>query len=194
MERPEEWRKVTIEGCETELAVSSLGRVKVLSYMRHLGKYKIWKRIYPDRVLKTSDNGHGYKYFCVMKDGKRVHIYVHRLVAETFLEKGPDDTEVNHLDYDKGNNRVDNLEWCTRSENMKHASPRCSVPRTRRVRPSACGKYIRKRGAKYEVELHYKGKAYYIGRFSHLHEAEEARDNKFRELGAFEYVKVDNIE
>ena len=188
MERTEEWKKVTIEGCETELAVSSFGRVKVLSYMKYLGRYGTWKRVYPGRVLKPSDNGNGYKYITVKKNGKQTHIYVHRLVAEAFLEKGPDDTEVNHIDYDKGNNRVDNLEWCTRVGNMRHAAPKCSIPREQRVRPSACGKYIRKCGEKYEVELHYKGKAYYLGRFRQLREAVEARDEKYRELGAFEYV------
>lgn len=46
---------------------------------------------------------------------------IHRLVAEAFLKKGPEHTEVNHIDGNRWNNHVSNLEWCTHSENVQHS-------------------------------------------------------------------------
>ena len=69
------------------------------------------------RMLKTADNGHGYKK--VAFRGKQ--FYVHRLVAHVHLPNPLNYTEVNHIDGDKSNNDKSNLEWCTRSENRQHA-------------------------------------------------------------------------
>lgn len=53
----------------------------------------------------------------------RKHYAVHKLVANAFLGKPPiDDAEINHLDGNRYNNSITNLEWCTHSENMKHAN------------------------------------------------------------------------
>lgn len=46
---------------------------------------------------------------------------VHRVIAETFLEKEKEKNFINHKDGNKTNNNIDNLEWCTRSENIRHA-------------------------------------------------------------------------
>ena len=55
------------------------------------------------------------------KNGKQKQCRVHRLIATTFLEIDPDRPQVNHIDGDKTNNSIENLEWCTQSENMLHA-------------------------------------------------------------------------
>lgn len=73
------------------------------------------------RTLKNQPDQLGYLRVVLSKDSKAYTKKVHRLVAESFLEPEEDKNEVNHIDGDKTNNRVSNLEWSTRSDNMKHA-------------------------------------------------------------------------
>lgn len=72
-----------------------------------------------NRILKTQDNGKGYKKVTLSIGGKQVHKYVHRLVAECYLDNKS--IQVNHKDGNKGNNHYLNLEWVTNSENQIHA-------------------------------------------------------------------------
>lgn len=71
------------------------------------------------RQLKTHPNTHGYLDIVFSINGRRKHMAVHRLVAETFLEKTA--KCVNHLDGNQKNNCVENLEWCSDVENKAHA-------------------------------------------------------------------------
>jgi len=73
------------------------------------------------RILKTYDNGKGYRQVFVTINKHQYMRYVHRLVAECFVDNPNNDPEVNHKDGNKANNMADNLEWCTSSENKKHA-------------------------------------------------------------------------
>lgn len=74
------------------------------------------------KVLKPSINHRtGYCQQNLSKDGRVVMRYLHRLVAEHFLTKPDFPCEVNHIDGNKQNNAVQNLEWVTRSENVSHA-------------------------------------------------------------------------
>lgn len=73
-----------------------------------------------EKALIKSNNG--YYKVDLYKDGKRKDKGVHRIVMESFVEcDDPENKQVNHIDGDKTNNKITNLEWCTRSENMKHA-------------------------------------------------------------------------
>ena len=72
-----------------------------------------------NKKLKPQNNGNGYLKVTLTIDGKQVQKYVHRLVAELYLlDKS---IQVNHIDGDKSNNHISNLEWVTNSENQKHA-------------------------------------------------------------------------
>jgi hypothetical protein len=77
------------------------------------------RSIKSDKVLKM-ENKNGYFSVNLYKNGQ-VHKYVHRLVAQTFIDNPNNHQEVNHIDCNKHNNRVDNLEWCDRKQNLKHS-------------------------------------------------------------------------
>lgn len=72
-------------------------------------------------MLKTDLNSSGYKRVTLMSKGKRLRIFVHKLVALTYLKKVEGKEYVNHKDGNKINNHYSNLEWVTQSENRKHA-------------------------------------------------------------------------
>lgn len=63
----------------------------------------------------------GYLAVNLYKDGKCKHYYIHRLVAQTFIDNPDNFREVNHKDCNKHNNNVSNLEWCSRRENLQHS-------------------------------------------------------------------------
>lgn len=71
--------------------------------------------------LKIHSKENGYQRVVLSLDGCGKYYYVHRLVANLFIPNPDNLPCVNHKDGDKSNNCVDNLEWCTRSENEKHA-------------------------------------------------------------------------
>lgn len=100
MNQIERWRKTS------DYMVSTHGRVRkghrFLSQVRRNG--------YPTVALYDQQRGK-----CRLE-------YVHRLVAKLFLERRPDQQQVNHIDFDRTNNHVSNLEWCTNKENCQHTS------------------------------------------------------------------------
>ena len=70
-----------------------------------------------NKYLKPSDNGHGYQKVTLYKDKKQV-CYIHRLVLETYKPvENMAQLQCNHIDENKSNNNISNLEWCTAKEN-----------------------------------------------------------------------------
>jgi len=67
---------------------------------------------------------HGYKRVALWENGKQINVSVHRLVAIAFIDN-PDPntcTEINHIDEDKTNNNVNNLEWCSHIYNLRYGT------------------------------------------------------------------------
>lgn len=73
------------------------------------------------RKMKLSQNQNGYLYVQFSVNNKKKNFYIHQLVAKTFIENPENKPFVNHKDFNKTNNHISNLEWCTYSENMIHA-------------------------------------------------------------------------
>lgn len=113
----EVWRD--IKGYEGYYQVSNLGEIRSLPRYRIENGEK--KYLMKGIILKQSITSTGYKKVELMVDGDKKSCKVHRLVAEAFLINTFDKPYVNHKDGNPLNNVVDNLEWCTQAENMKHA-------------------------------------------------------------------------
>lgn len=76
----------------------------------------------PDRILKQNKNHKGYMVVDLGKTNQKTNrVFVHRLVAKAFIENPLNKPQVNHIDGNKENNCVENLEWCTNQENQIHA-------------------------------------------------------------------------
>ena len=76
------------------------------------------KSLISNKILKGRADKKGYLYIVI----KRKNYAVHRLIANTFFEnKNTEKLQVNHIDCNKSNNNLENLEWCTNKENMLHA-------------------------------------------------------------------------
>lgn len=108
----EEWR--TIEGFD-EYEVSNMGLVR--SKDRFVNVSGNGKRLIKGQILKSHSCRHGYQYLSLCSKSKHTHFQVHRLVAQAFIPNPGNKPQVNHIDNNPRNNRVDNLEWVTAQEN-----------------------------------------------------------------------------
>ena len=80
-------------------------------------------------ILKVATNNYGYKLVCLSDNNKKQTGYIHRLIAEAFINTNLDTrtSVVNHIDGDKTNNTIENLEWSTYSDNAIHGRARLKI-------------------------------------------------------------------
>ena len=112
----ESWKD--IEGYEGLYQVSSFGRVK---------------RVTTGRILKGSKDSIGYLLVILYKNNIGSTKKIHRLVAEAFIPNPDNKPQVNHIDEDKTNNIVSNLEWMTAKENSNHGTRNGRVSRSKSI-------------------------------------------------------------
>lgn len=115
----ENWKSV--KGYEGYYEVSDLGRVRRLGRFVKTGIKHSDFKLHKGHILKQAKKRRGYYSVDLCKDGKVKTISVHRLVATAFLPQGEGQTQVNHKNANKNDNRAANLEWCTPQENVDHA-------------------------------------------------------------------------
>lgn len=105
------------EGC---YEVSNLGNVRSIERPVYNSDGS-WKRTAKSRIMKPYKMPNGYLHVSLRKGTIYKSLRIHRLVAEHFLNNPDNLPEVNHKDCDKENNRLTNLEWTTRKDNVLHA-------------------------------------------------------------------------
>lgn len=112
------WKDVI--GYEGLYQVSNLGRVKSLPRFRKT----IHSYISKEKILSPRKVGKDREYLSVLLQANcvRRNFKIHRLVAAAFIPNPKGYKEINHKDENKGNNRVENLEWCSRSYNINYGS------------------------------------------------------------------------
>lgn len=130
------WKPV--EGYEGLYEISNLGRVKSLSRQKQLNKYV---KTIDERIMKQSLNKRGYMYVRLTKNGVQRAYRVHRLVAAAFVENPDNLPHVNHIDFNRTNNRADNLEWITPKCNSEHSKQ--NMKKRHNVKTNTGERYVR---------------------------------------------------
>lgn len=107
-----------VEGTNKRYSVTECGRVYMHSYVDTVG------RLLKGRWIKPTYSQQGYIRYSIFAKFQ----FAHRLVAKAFIQNKENKPHVNHIDCDKHNNNLSNLEWVTRSENTIHAYDNNRIP------------------------------------------------------------------
>ena len=113
----EEWKAVV--GFEGYYEVSNIGRVRRKAGFTYYKDGRIAQ--FSQTILKPAIDKKGYEKVYLSVGSKKHTVRVHRLVAKAFIDNPDNKETVNHIDCNKRNNCVANLEWASNTENMRHA-------------------------------------------------------------------------
>ena len=153
-----------IKGYEGIYQVSNLGRVKSLKRLR----------VPKERFLKVNTDGNGYLKVNLSFNGKVKNAVIHKLVAIAFLDHNPNGmiTVIDHIDNNKLNNRLENLQLVTQRYNAS------------KDKTGGSSKYVGvswdKNAGKWKVEITIKGNRKYLGCFINEEEANDAYQKKLK--------------
>ena len=127
------WKPV--DGFEGYYEISNLGNLRSVDKYIRVCRGKGHIKHLPSKILSPSINNSGYKIYALYKPGsKLVCKTIHRMVATAFIPNPRNLSDVNHIDENKNNNSVDNLEWVSHKENVIHSkSRRSSILKGRRL-------------------------------------------------------------
>lgn len=128
----EEWKAVT--DFEDHYEISNFGRVK--SLIRVVFHKTSGKKTIPEKILAIAKYSNGYSFVSLWKDNTGHQKMIHRLVGIHFIPNENNLPEINHKNGIKDDNLVSNLEWSSRSDNMKHSYKVLG----RKISPSCLGK------------------------------------------------------
>lgn len=117
MDLKKEWKE--IKGYEGRYIISNYG--EIISLPRYKNNNSKLQYVEPKEICRYINKHNGYVYVQLWNNSTYKNIRLHKLVAENFIDNKENKPQINHIDGNKENNRVDNLEWCTASENIKHA-------------------------------------------------------------------------
>ena len=120
--------------------ISNLGNVRSIS--RSVKGYKS-RYCIPTRLKKKTINASGYEVVGLWKNNRQNLVFIHRLIAEAFIENPNRYPEVNHVDGNKQNNDISNLEWCSPRMNVDHAYRAGLTTRAKKVRCVETGQIYR---------------------------------------------------
>lgn len=147
----EEWKN--IPGYEGLYEVSTLGRIRSLD--KNIDTYNGGSYVRKGAIKKLRINKSGYYCVNLCKNGISVSHIAHRLVAKAFIENKNNYPEVNHINENRLDNRVENLEWCSHKQNVNwgHHNIRAAITNGRPVKQFTIdGKYIREYYSSHEAQ------------------------------------------
>ena len=105
-----------IRGYEGLYKVSNPGRVKSENRVAMRGNGA--PQTFSEKIIAQRDNSNGCYRVALWKDGKQEYRLVHRSVAEAFVQNVDNKPVVDHIDFDRHDNKAENSRWCTQAENL----------------------------------------------------------------------------
>ena len=162
-----------IKGFEGFYQVSSFGKVKSL---QRIIKYPKGFRLIKERILKQKHHPDKYLNTVMHKEGLQTNILTHHLVAIYFLEHKPNGYEIviNHKDFNKHNNHIDNLEIITNRQNCSHKN----IVSSSKYTGVSWNRFVNK----WHAQIKVKGKSMYLGYFVNEIDAHNAYQEALLEL------------